>query len=347
METAENIIPDDFYGKVLRTGWDIFKSRFLILFSLSVTILIPLQVASYFLYKTKLFEAPDSFILKFLIWYGETALNEIAFLPVMMAFTVVVEGAFNDNGIGYLGAVKSGFAYWPRAAVVELLAGFVILGGLLALVLPGIYFYVALLFTMQAVILRDKRGWDALYYSKSLVDGRWVEIFVFGLILSLLIFIPLIIPVVLVIFLKPSEFMRAAVFYPISAITTPFFLTVITVLFLKLEQVGAPQEIQERKRHSLEGIASIAIFMLAMAIAGIGIVSHRVGQDSQFSSLFVLSCCTGIALPFVGLLFGLVGVSQTDARRESAVLGLLLNGAFCAFFIVLVIAGIIRGLFER
>jgi hypothetical protein len=344
METADNNMHNVPYGEVLRISWKIFKNNFLILFSLAVTIMVPLEVASYFLSTTKLFEGIDSLVLKGLIGIGKVFLTGIVYLPVMMAFVVVVEGSFKEGQISYKSAIKKALAYWPKAIGVELLAYLVILGGILALVLPGIFYYVALVFAIQAVILRDKRGWDALYYSKSLVDGRWWRLFFFSVILLLFVFITLIIPIVLVMVLKPAGFMRAAVFYPISAITTPFFQTIITVLFLKLEQVSAPQKIEERKRHSVEGIASVGIFILALVIVGLGIVSDVTGSEDHTSSFFVVSCCTGICMPFLGLLFGLVGLAGVNTRKDFAVIGVFLNSIFCVFFLISIVVGIVKDL---
>ncbi|OGH68511.1 MAG: hypothetical protein A3J66_00305 [Candidatus Magasanikbacteria bacterium RIFCSPHIGHO2_02_FULL_47_14] len=61
---------------------------------------------------------------------------------------------------------------WP-AIFASILAGLAILGGFILLIIPGIIFSVWFSFVFYAVALDDKRGKDALKFSKYLVKGRW------------------------------------------------------------------------------------------------------------------------------------------------------------------------------
>lgn len=61
--------------------------------------------------------------------------------------------------------------FWPMVGV-SLLAGFVIYGGFL-LIVPGIFFAVALSFVGYVVITEDARGFAALQRSRELVRGVW------------------------------------------------------------------------------------------------------------------------------------------------------------------------------
>lgn len=64
---------------------------------------------------------------------------------------------------------------WPLI-FATVLAGLIIFGGTLLLIVPGVIFAVWYAFVAYAVILRDKQGLAALAESKQLVAGRWVAI---------------------------------------------------------------------------------------------------------------------------------------------------------------------------
>ncbi len=61
---------------------------------------------------------------------------------------------------------------WP-AIFASILAGLAILGGFILLIIPGIIFSVWFSFVFYAVALDDKRGKEAIKFSKHLVKGRW------------------------------------------------------------------------------------------------------------------------------------------------------------------------------
>jgi hypothetical protein len=54
---------------------------------------------------------------------------------------------------------------------------FILLGGFLLLILPGIYLAVAFTFSQILLIDQDKRGFAALQASRHLVKGRWWQVF--------------------------------------------------------------------------------------------------------------------------------------------------------------------------
>ncbi|MBI2436358.1 MAG: hypothetical protein HYV41_01265 [Candidatus Magasanikbacteria bacterium] len=71
---------------------------------------------------------------------------------------------------------------------VSILTGLAVMGGMILLIIPGIIFAVWFGFGMYALVLENKRGTDALKYSKSLVSGRWFGVF-WRLVAPVLVFI--------------------------------------------------------------------------------------------------------------------------------------------------------------
>ena len=51
-----------------------------------------------------------------------------------------------------------------------------IIGGLALLILPGIIFSIWFFFSVYSVVLDGKKGTNALYFSKSLISGKWWEV---------------------------------------------------------------------------------------------------------------------------------------------------------------------------
>lgn len=65
---------------------------------------------------------------------------------------------------------------WPLI-ITGLLTVLIVMGGTLMLLIPGIIFSLWYGFSSYAVMLDDKKGMEALNYSKSLVKGRWWGVF--------------------------------------------------------------------------------------------------------------------------------------------------------------------------
>ena len=81
---------------------------------------------------------------------------------------------------------------WPMF-VVSIIAGLIIFGGMLLLIIPGIIFSVWYAFSVYTVIFDNKKNMAALTASKDLVTGKWWGVlwrlfapsFVFGVVLLL------------------------------------------------------------------------------------------------------------------------------------------------------------------
>ncbi len=61
--------------------------------------------------------------------------------------------------------------------IAALLTGLITLGGLILLIIPGLYLGMLLFFSLHAVVIEGKSPMDALHASKGLVQGRWWQVF--------------------------------------------------------------------------------------------------------------------------------------------------------------------------
>lgn len=61
--------------------------------------------------------------------------------------------------------------------LAALLTALITLGGLILLIIPGLYLGMLLFFSLHAVVIEGKKPMDAVHASKELVQGRWWQVF--------------------------------------------------------------------------------------------------------------------------------------------------------------------------
>ena len=76
---------------------------------------------------------------------------------------------------------------FPIAIAASVLQVLIVVGGMILLIIPGIFLFVKLVFVQQAVVIEKKGIISSLKYSWNLVSGRWWETFAFVLILGVLL----------------------------------------------------------------------------------------------------------------------------------------------------------------
>jgi hypothetical protein len=128
--------------------------------------------------------------------------------PTNLVFGLYVTPAIWIACLGVLSAVaerrrvsaaeclRSGAGLVGSAFGPILVAGLGALGGLLLLIVPGVYLFVRWYFVVQALAVDRARGLDTLRRSAALVDGRWWRVFGSVILLTLaclppvLVFVP-------------------------------------------------------------------------------------------------------------------------------------------------------------
>lgn len=122
--------------------------------------------------------------------------------------------------------------------LTNLIAGVIIGIGTLLLIIPGIMLSVYFCFVVQAIIIREKKGLDALQYSYQLILGKWWDValtmFFFGLITSLYLLLIFGIPYLIIYIAELEETLPY-----FQAIAGPFLSTFsligATILFLNMD----------------------------------------------------------------------------------------------------------------
>lgn len=184
-------------GETLDAAFTIYRVQFKALVQIVAAVVVPVQVVlslllGLFLYSA--FEFEDTTPLEFdgADWAALIALILTSiggFLATLVAQGAVMKAVSNV----YLGgepeaaeSLRYAFARLPSIVWLMLLYGFFLVLATLALIIPGIYLYVAWAVAVPALLLEDRRGTRALKRSRSLVSGRWWSVFAVLLIVTLL-----------------------------------------------------------------------------------------------------------------------------------------------------------------
>jgi hypothetical protein len=191
----------------------------------------------------------------------------VTIMATVALITAIAHGM--DFGHAYDRGVK---LFWP-AVLIAALNLFVLFGGFLIFIIPGILFIVWVAFANYALVLDGKHGLDALLTSKEYVKGYWWETFGRGLLLFVLFFV-----VMLVLYLPSlyffGEVVGGAVYAILLLLFVPFSFCYSFEFYdnlrrLKPELAGQP--VKEGKRlfivFMILGIITIATLSVFAAIA--------------------------------------------------------------------------------
>jgi len=115
----------------------------------------------------------------FTILYGIVGIaSTLVAFWITLAFIRVVANAYAKKEGTPLRDQLNGATHliWP-AIWVSIISALAIIGGALLFIIPGIIFSIWFSFALYSVILDEQKGIEALKHSKSLVKGRWWQVF--------------------------------------------------------------------------------------------------------------------------------------------------------------------------
>jgi hypothetical protein len=141
-----------------------------------------------------------------------------------------------EEKIGIVESFRRGWHKIISFAWVSFLVGFIVLGGYMLFMVPGIIFSIWFAFSTFVLISEDLRGMNAIFRSKQLVAGYWWKVlwrfFVMGVIVLAVLIIPFLIYMFLfagssVMSVSPAMLARFAIL-----ITAPLFIFLFINLFV-------------------------------------------------------------------------------------------------------------------
>ncbi len=220
-------------GEIMSLSWKIFSQNIKPLFFIVLIVYAPLLIINLLI--------PYDNIL---IEYGENGvrLTQIIFRLInnfvrvigLMALVLITDGGVHQLKYTYNQALQKSFSRWGAMLVTGFLAGLIILGFTLLLVIPGIIRSIYYSFIVFVVILRNINGKTALDYSKNLVEGQWWRVFGFTLFFRV---IGTGIGIVMGLFLLyiPDLLIIDLMTYIFAEIIDVYFIVALTVFFLNID----------------------------------------------------------------------------------------------------------------
>jgi hypothetical protein len=168
----------------------------------------------------------------------------------------IVSGAYLNAEPDWRESLRFAVSRLRSLVWLALLTGFLLTLGLLACIVPGVYFYGAWAVAVPALLLEDSRGRNALKRSRELVTGRWWPTVAAVLVATILasivqaMFSGLLLAVVVG---DGNDVVRAAAQAIASTagsvLTTPFTAAVITAVYfdLRVRKEGFDLELLARR----------------------------------------------------------------------------------------------------
>jgi hypothetical protein len=200
-------------SELFSQSWSVFTKHFKTVFILTLILSLPANFILFFTDFSTIYFGPMSVDLHGIVdgFFG---------LLMFASLALLTKQSLAEKEINMKELLLTSAHLLPVMLWTSLIFGLLITGWTLLLIIPGFIYGIFWFFYMDAVILNGKSGMDALHYSKSLVHGRWWEIFfrsaALGLVIALLI---------LGLFVASGTIFNESVFNSI-AFVIPFFITI-------------------------------------------------------------------------------------------------------------------------
>lgn len=211
---------------VIQMGWEIYCKRFKVIIGIIGIGAVPGGIANYLIVNDPRGLQVSTGIL--------LLVNIVLMAIAYMAVVVLVDATVNQNKeIDWRTAVQKSYSQLGNCIGTSLLAGIIVLGLSLLLLIPGIIWSMYYTFLLQVIILHGLSGKTALNYSKSLVKGRWWRIFMRVFILGVIVAVPSMIlsGVLSVVPHGLKEFISII----INLLAMGFHVVGMTIIFLNLD----------------------------------------------------------------------------------------------------------------
>lgn len=159
----------------------------------------------------------------------------------IISISLLTERSIVGENLGWIQALKRSLSRWASAVGTNVLAGIIIFGGYLLLVLPAFWFYISYTFAIYAVALRNKGGFAALTYSSNLFKKQRLKVIFYTAGIFILPVLLSVISGMLIQFL-PSGLPRGILYNTVGNFLYYFAVVAHTILFLNLDYQGEVQK---------------------------------------------------------------------------------------------------------
>jgi hypothetical protein len=228
-------------GEILSTAFQFYQRHWRTLLGITAVVVVPITLLQYFLgdqVRTQGEETANGVVIETATWAVGIAglVTALAGLLMFLVLTgaitraVAAEVAGEDPGVEQ--SYRFGFHRIWSVLLVSVLVGLATLGGLILLVIPGIYIGVRLCVSIEALVVEGRRGTQAMGRSWELVGGHWWHAFATLLVAWLLIGV--VNAVITAPFGGTGWFVQGLVAAVATVVTLPYGVLVGVLLYLDL-----------------------------------------------------------------------------------------------------------------
>jgi hypothetical protein len=172
-------------GKVISTGWRLFWENIRSILFIFLIVYIPINFALSFVPIDYLIETHGLRAFRMYMRIVELSEFLIGVLAVM-SLAELIEASVLGTPVTWQQAFQHALSRWWASIGTGLLAGLIVIGMTLLLIVPGIIWGLYYSFVVFVVALRGLSGKDALDYSKQIVKGQWWRVLGYLLVIELL-----------------------------------------------------------------------------------------------------------------------------------------------------------------
>jgi hypothetical protein len=227
-------------GEILSTAFRLYQRHWRTLLAIAAVVVVPITLLHYLLgdlVRTQGERTRDG-VVETATWAAGIAglLAALAGILMYLVLTgaitraVAAEVAGEDPSLEQ--SYRFGFHRLGSVLLVSILVGLATIGGLILLVIPGIYIGVRLAISIEALVVEGRRGTEAMGRSWGLVGGHWWHAFgtlVVGGLLTAIVNAVITAP-----FGNTSWFVQGVVAAVATVITMPYGVLVGVLLYLDL-----------------------------------------------------------------------------------------------------------------
>lgn len=160
---------------IIKKSIDLYKNNAKLFLTYSLLLLVPstlITLASFSLSFSLMISA--SIPLGFLLYGLLIVCISLGTLWISISFIHVIAARYEDReSLGIGENFRRATPLVLPTMLVGILTGLAVVSGIILFIIPGIIFAIWFGFSFYSVILDNKRGLEALKYSKLLVSGRW------------------------------------------------------------------------------------------------------------------------------------------------------------------------------
>jgi hypothetical protein len=175
-------LPPRGIGEILSAAFQLYRRYWRTLLAIAAAVVVPLTLLQYVIghwVRTHGQQMRDQVVVSTSFWAVATASLLAAIVGLLLyqvltgAITRAIAAEVAGQDLDVEQSYRFGFARLAPVLVVSILVALATLIGLIVLIIPGIYIGVRLAVSIQALVVEDKRGTEAMRRSWDLVGGHW------------------------------------------------------------------------------------------------------------------------------------------------------------------------------